>query len=325
MMGFFDKRSAQEKEFDKALKAALAKPNEKTFGSLEAACRNYAPGWQGWLLMGLCYDCGAGVTRDAAKAAEYHAQAKQCGDNWALGFYAYYERSAGNIYMEDLTERALACRRMGTAAMYFVDTSEQHLSKGVSDSDIEFFRSIYSKVDTGGLLRSSDEQLQVSVHESPFTSWLAATAAFKNGKGNAQDVQMFSKEFFKQVKAVQKRNSDTISSAYADSWLYVAGAALLFAGSYGGFVYDFSDDDQRNRIRKGFHMMWQAADRGNVAAMYLLADMADDKDYLSLIIDSSTHSDNLITLASLLSIAEEKGHAGAKAKLEELMKLMAKL
>lgn len=143
-MGFFDKRSAQEKEFDKALKAALAKPNEKTFGSLESACRNYAPGWQGWLLMGLCYDCGAGVTRDAAKAAEYHAQAKQCGDNWALGFYAYYERSAGNIYMEDLTERALACRRMGTAAMYFVDTCEQHLSKGVSDSDIEFFRSIYS-------------------------------------------------------------------------------------------------------------------------------------------------------------------------------------
>lgn len=324
-MGLFDKRSAQEKEYDKALKAAMGKPGAKTFPALETACGNYAPGWQGWLFMGLCYDCGSGVERDAAKAAACHAKAKAAGGDWAAAFYTYYERSAGNIYMEDLTDRAMACRKLGTAAMLTLDTSEQHLSKGFFGSDVEFFRSVYNKVDTGKLFRTSDEQLQVMTHMTPFTNWLAATAALDNGKGKAEDIQFFSKEFFKEVKNVQKRDAENISSSWADSWLFTAGIALLFAGSYGGFVYDFSADDRNSRTWKGFHMLWQAADRGNVPAMLFMADMADDADYRALIVKSSTHSDALVTLASFLSLADEKGHAGAKAALDDLMQVLAKM
>lgn len=323
-MGLFDKRSAQEKEYDRALKAAMSKPGPKTFPGLEAACRSYAPGWQGWLFMGLCYDCGSGVERDAAKAAEYHARAKQAGNDWTRTFYMYYERSAGNIYTE-LTDRTLACRRMGAAAMLSVDTSEQHLSKGFFGSDIVFFRSVYNKVDTGKLFRTSDEQQEVSVHMAPFTNWIAAAVSFKNGKGNEEDTQLFSKEFFKQIKEVQKCDADSISSSWADSWLFTAGMSLLFAGAYGGFVYTFSDNDKNDRTRKGFHMLWQAADRGNVSAMLFLADMSGDEDYRPVIIRSSTHSDALLTLASMLSLADKKGCAGAKEKLDELMQLLAKM
>ena len=70
-MGLFNKEPAEKKEYWKAFGDALKKPSADAFAALEAASRNWPAGWQGYLLMGLCYDlaCGKLPFRGLCKSA----------------------------------------------------------------------------------------------------------------------------------------------------------------------------------------------------------------------------------------------------------------
>lgn len=324
-MGLFDKRSAEEKAFDKAFKAAVSKPGPKTFPALEAACQKYTPGWKGWLLMGLCYDCGAGVARDAEKAAACHQKAKDSGEDWPETFYYYYDRSAGNIYMDDLCDRALACRRMGVAAMACLDVAQNDLLDSLLENDFNFFWGIFSKVDVGGMFRSSAEQKQVDCHKTPFQTWHAAVNAVRKNKDDEEVQRLRNKDFWKNINRLQKMSSDSITSSDCDTWLFIGALSLLFAGSYGCYAFDFTDHDKNNNKTAAFRLLWNAADIGNVSAMLFLAMFAEDDSTRDLVMENSTHSDSLVTLEALLSLAAERGHAGAQECADDLMQVMVKL
>jgi hypothetical protein len=113
--------------------------------------------------MALAYDLAAGVPFDPAKAAEYHTKAREAAakaaNQWISVFYVYYDENAMNFYVkEDYFPRTMKVRKAGIAMMwsYFVNSNGILGDNGKKD-DLKFWQHLFSKINTGGLFKMTDE------------------------------------------------------------------------------------------------------------------------------------------------------------------------
>lgn len=123
-MGLFDRRSPEEKAFDKAFKdisgGFMNTFSSKKIAALEEASANCPERWEGPLLLGLCNDCAvgdAGYHPDAAQQWFEKARTAAKGDEFRFveEFFSYYRRDS-QLYGVPLTPQLLNIRSAGVAA-----------------------------------------------------------------------------------------------------------------------------------------------------------------------------------------------------------------
>ena len=285
-MALFSKEPAEKKAFWKAFDAARSKPGEKTFPELEKACAAWPISWQGYLLMGLCYDMGAGVPFDENKASEYHYKAKEagrkCNSEWVEIFYEYYEQDALNFRAkEKYFPRTLKVRKAGVAMLfsYYINTNGIIPKGAFGGDDLKFWDKIFSKVDTGGVFKSTPEQEQVYKHRQPFTDWIMHFNYYKNAKNdeydNNQRVKYFN-EMLKHVKKFDDIEPDKITTNDVDLYDYVVGCALFF----GGIPYLIRGTGWYENLRiDAWMVFWTCAKRGCAPAAHMLATYIDEPEF----------------------------------------------
>ena len=329
-MGLFSKEPAEKKAFWKAFDSACSKPGEKTFPALEEACKAWPIGWQGYFLMALAYDLAAGVPFDPAKAAEYHTKAREAAakaaNQWISVFYVYYDENAMNFYVkEDYFPRTMKVRKAGIAMMwsYFVNSNGILGDNGKKD-DLKFWQQLFSKINTGGLFKMTDEQQQVYTHLTPFSTWINDYVIF-NGGADQNTIIKYTNDVIGKMKKLHKLSNDRISTDFADMWYYT------FATSFyaGGRPYQcFGSDWHTNRRVDGWIYYWHAAHRGCLPACYILADYWDDPDFHSEIVYAAGQAINgcgnensaMMELLTLLEKGLDKGDSKCISLLETLCK-----
>ncbi len=123
-MGLFGpKLPKEEKNYQKALKDVLHKPNTKNVNEMKSALKSYPNGWQGYWICAVFHDQGFDKSvRDEAKAQEYFQKAENAarGTNhevWMQEFLKWYLRDAGHL-KKTMTEEEERFRRLGVALCY---------------------------------------------------------------------------------------------------------------------------------------------------------------------------------------------------------------
>ena len=334
-MGLFSKEPAEKKAYGKAFDSARSKPCEKTFAELEKACEAWGISWQGYLLMGICYDLGAGVPFDENKAAGYHAKAKEagrkCNAEWLEFFYEYYEQDASNFKAEgEYFPRTLNVRRAGVAMLFcYYINKNGILPKGVlGTDDLKFWDKIFSSVDKGGLFKSSPEQSQVYNHLLPFTTFINHFNFYKGAKNDASDDNQKVKnlnEMQKYARKFDKLNPDQVTVDSIDTYGFIVGCALFF----GGAPYLIRGEGWYQNVRiNGWIAMWHCAMRGCVPAVHALATYIEDDSFefgeeiyfaaSKSYHDIETKSQVRAELCYYLKKCAEKGDQHAAAFLNEL-------
>lgn len=334
-MGLFNKEPAEKKAFWKAFDAARSKPGEKTFPELEKACAAWPISWQGYLLMGLCYDLGAGVPFDENKAGEYHYRAKEagkkCNSEWVTLFYEYYEADSLNFRTkEQYFPRTLKVRKAGVAMLfsYYINTNGI-LPKGLlGGDDLKFWDKIFSKVDTGGLFKSTPEQKQVYDHLQPFTNVIMHFNFYKNAKNDDYDDNQRVKYFndmSKHVDRFYKIDPAKVTVDDVDTYGFVVGCALFF----GGNPYVIRGTGWHANVRiDGWIYLWKSASRGCAPAVHMLGTYIDDETFSEEIYYAASKSfkdlddkeETWKQLRYYLRLCEEKGDSEATYLLDQMEK-----
>lgn len=329
-MGLFSKEPPEKKAYWKALSSAIGKPNEKNFAALESACGAYAAGWQGWLFMELCYDMAAGVSFDPDKAKGYHAKALRAaevaGSDFPECFYGTYEDSATNFRIpdEEYFPRTLKVRQAGAAMMLNFDLDEKKIVTDVfMKDDRDFWVGIFSNIDTGGIFKMSDEQVQVMYQKEPFTDYLY-NCSDKNASEETR-VKNTNKMLDK-CHDLNKVKKGDVTLKTVETFYYVVGHALLVGGT--PYLFNGRGWHQNSRI-DGWNYIWRAANLGYAPALHFLAQVFDDVDFCpeicyacSLLYGDgcSLRSDVLEQMLALLELCAVKGDEEALRLIDALAK-----
>lgn len=239
-MGLFDKRSKEEKEFWKVFKSAYTSPSDKTFAALETAYQSHSVPWQGYFLMGLCYDCAAGVAYNPEKAQEMHYQAQsRAGEEqkWVERFYTYYRYPAVN-YKVELQPRTLAVRRTGVAAINSYEYRDAVILGEYNKDDCHFWGKIFEKVDTGGFFHPTDEQMEVFTERESWKQLFSDWVYFSSKGGNLKDPDVYrevkrrTNDLVKTCNKIQKRWKKETDIGAGEMYHYISAYYCLNEGPY---------------------------------------------------------------------------------------------
>ena len=323
-MGLFSKEPAEKKAFWKAFDSACSKPGEKTFPEVEAACKAWRVGWQGYFLMAMCYDLGVGVPFDPAKAADYHYETKEAArktnNEWVPIFYEVYEESAINFRCEEnYFPRTLNVRRAGAAMTFAIYVRDQGiLSDHGKKNDLSFWKKIFEKIDTGSLFKTSDEQAQVMNHKEPFKQWLYDMDSYL---GNADEKAMigYTNQLLKNTNKLLKKKINEVDLKFIDSWLYTFGTSCFF----GGKPYKCDGEGwYKNPRVNGWRYLWHGSYYGCASSLHLIGTYWDDDTFHDeIVFAATTVFSNISTekeaLSELILLLEKSGLKGDK-RAEEL-------
>lgn len=317
-MGLFTKEPAEKKAYWKALNKAIGKPNEKNFAALEEACSAWPTGWQGYFLMGLCYDLASGVDFDPEKAAGYHAKAKKAaeaaGDDFLEKFYETYAESAINFRLseeEHYFPRTLKVRQAGAAMMHYFDLNENCIIKDrFLEDDRGFWVAVFSNVDTGGVFKTSDEQWQVFKHKEPFTNYLYHCSD-RNGSDETRVKN--TNAMIKECNKLNKVGKDGVTLETPEEYYYVLGYALLVGGD--PYLFNGSGWHQNSRI-DGWNYLWRSANLGFAPALHFMAQLFDSEEFSQEIayafglLYGEENSDRRTIVRQVLALLEEAAVRG---------------
>lgn len=327
-MGLFSKEPAEKKAYWKAFSAALGKQNDKTFAELESACKAWQSGWQGYLFMGMCYDLAVSkIPFDPKKAVEYHQLAKVAAvvarkNEWVESLYRDYEEYAGNFRVEgEYFPRAMNVRKFSAAMVNNYDPDKNEIVTDLfGKNDLTFWSAIASNIDTGGLFKSTPEQMQCFNQTMALTSLIVA---WRNRKGDYDSRINDVNDMLKPWNKVLKLSTSEITLDTEDMRGYLFGYSLVMAGG----AYDVLNGEpnwHKNLRIDGFMTLWSAAHRGNTPALHMLAamfdsDFANEVYYAYSQVYSSginTRKGILPQLLSMLEDAAVKGDTDAMDYIE---------
>lgn len=281
-MGLFKKEPAEKKAYWKAFGDAMKKPNADTFAAMEAASRAWPTGWQGYLLMGLCYDLAcAKIPFDPNKAAEYHKLAKAAGkeaqDGYVQQFYRYYENAAGNFRLEEnYYPRAENVRKAGTAMMLCHDMDRDQIVTGIkSKSDRDFWRQIFTGVDTGAFFgKMTEEQAQCMWSVAPFSAYVSDLIEHTYTQDNRDAQVKRANKLIKASNRITTMDKEKVTLKTEDMYSFI----YAFVQLIGGGPYPVMRENLG--MREGaWETLWSTAYLGNMSALHLLAELFADKDY----------------------------------------------
>ena len=283
-MGLFNKEPAEKKEYWKAFGDALKKPSADAFAALEAASRNWPTGWQGYFLMGLCYDLACGkLPFDPDKAAECHKLAKAAGkeaqDGYVQKFYRNYEKAAGNFRLEEsFCPRAENVRKAGTAMLLCHDMDRDQIVTGIkSKTDRYFWRQIFYGVDTssGFFAKMTEEQVQCMYSAAPFITYVEALEEHTYTQENRDAQVKRANKLIKESNKVTTLEKENMRLDTPDMYSLI----YAFVQLTGGGPYLILNERGGSLRLGGWETLWSTAYRGSMSALHMLADMFADGDY----------------------------------------------
>lgn len=285
-MGLFDKRSAAEKAFDKALSSAYGKPSEKNFKELEGAIQAWPTGWRGYFYMGIAYDIGSGVEYDEEKGRLYREKALEAADMAAASepiakeylnnFYYYYDQGADCRMAEPkFFPQTLKVRQAIVAFIItFVSiygSNQAVLSRKSPKADVEIWDKLIRKIPVP-LFGGSEVQKQIRPQTAPFYEWVYAMSErlVSNTNYTFKELSIRIRYLSEEIKS----GSGTFKSTAYDSDMY------LFILGYSEYMATpFVEPSDISRIALGTSMLVGGAKIFSGPCLYFLTSLAINKTF----------------------------------------------